>query len=117
MGRNFDYPQPLEGRLAKSYLWAIEKDARELRVALLDDDQLPGWVTAKIVTAQDRISGVSRYMDHKIHRRTVKNLRKNPSVGDTVNLVTPFLVVGGFLLVTGLFADRLRERKSRAALE
>jgi hypothetical protein len=69
-GRNFDYPMPLEGRMAKSYLWAIEKDARELRKKLQDDDGLPGWVQAKIVTAQDRIQIVNRYMGHKIAAKT-----------------------------------------------
>jgi len=79
MSRNFDYPMPLEGRMAKSYLWAIEKDARELREQLQDNDNLPGWVQAKIVTAQDRISTVNRYLGHKIGRATGTIAEKNPA--------------------------------------
>jgi len=79
MSRNFDYPMPLEGRMAKSYLWAIEKDARELREQLEDNDNLPGWVQAKIVTAQDRISTVNRYLSHKIERATGQIAERNPA--------------------------------------
>lgn len=66
--RNFDYPQPLEGRMAKSYLWSIERDARELRKQLEDDDDLPGWVIGKLATAEDRVQTVARYLGHKIAR-------------------------------------------------
>jgi hypothetical protein len=66
--RNFDYPQPLEGRMAKSYLWSIERDARELREKLEDDDDLPGWVIGKLATAEDRVQTVARYLGHKIAR-------------------------------------------------
>jgi hypothetical protein len=63
--------------MAKSYLWAIEQDARRLRKSLQDDDDLPGWVQAKIVTAQDRVAVVSRYMGHKIALAESRG-RKNP---------------------------------------
>lgn len=66
--RNFDYPQPLEGRMAKSYLWSIERDARELREQLEDDDDLPGWVIGKLATAEDRVQTAARYLGHKISR-------------------------------------------------
>jgi hypothetical protein len=89
MGRNFDYPMPQEGRMAKSYLWAIEKDARELRKQLQDSDNLPGWVSAKIVTAQDRIQTVNRYMGHKIARETSGYAKTNPNAG-----VAGLLVLG-----------------------
>jgi hypothetical protein len=107
MGRDFDYPQPLDGRMAKSYLWAIEKDARELRLALRDDDQLPGWVTAKIVTAQDRIQVVNRYMGHKIARSKPQRAKQNSGLGR----VNPLLIVGTFLLLTGIAADKLTAKK------
>jgi hypothetical protein len=107
MGRNFDYPVPLEGRMAKSYLWAIEKDAKELRQLLRDDDDLPGWVTAKIVTAQDRVQVVNRYMGHKIARSKPQRAKKNPGA----TLVAPFLVVGAFLFFAGVAADKLTEKK------
>jgi len=84
MGRNFDYPMPQEGRMAKSYLYAIEKDARELRKRLKDDDDLPGWVQAKIVTAQDRVAVVSRYMGHKLARAEAGRAKSNPDAGMSV---------------------------------
>jgi hypothetical protein len=107
MGRDFDYPQPLEGRMAKSYLWAIEKDSRELRSALRDDDHLPGWVTAKIVTAQDRIQVVNRYMGHKIARPKSQRAKQNVGLGR----VNPLLIVTAFLFLTGIAADKLTARK------
>lgn len=67
-GRNFDYPRPQEGRMAKSYLYAIEKDANFLRSKLHDDDNLPAWVNAKIATAADRVQQSRRYMQYKVHR-------------------------------------------------
>lgn len=78
MARNFDYPMPQEGRMAKSYLWSIEQDARQLRKQLEDGDDLPGWVQAKIVTAQDRMQTVNRYLSHKIARAEA---RANPGCG------------------------------------
>jgi len=85
-GRNFDYPMPQEGRMAKSYLWTIEKDARALRKKLRDDDDLPGWVQAKIVTAQDRIGVVNRYMGHKIARAEGR-AKTNPSGTDALKVL------------------------------
>jgi hypothetical protein len=95
VGRNFDYPMPLEGRMAKSYLWAIEQDARRLRQQLKDDDNLPGWVQAKIVTAQDRIAVVDRYMGHKIARAEA---RTNPSREQNVRVALGIVAVVGTLL-------------------
>lgn len=91
--RNFDYPMPQEGRMAKSYLWAVEKDARELRKQLKDSDNLPGWVQSKIVTAQDRIQTVNRYMGHKIARleNDVSTAVDNPSK----EMILGALVLGG----------------------
>jgi hypothetical protein len=118
MGRNFDYPMPLEGRMAKSYLWAIEKDARELRQLLRDDDDLPGWVQAKIVTAQDRISVVNRYMGHKIARAEgkAKNNPMGESVGKAGTLFMPVLTITAFLFAAGFAADKLAERRRGARL-
>lgn len=118
MGRNFDYPMPLEGRMAKSYLWAIEQDARRLRKKLRDDDDLPGWVQAKIVTAQDRIAVVNRYMGHKI-ARAEGNAKNNPlgaSVGQAGTLLKPVLTVATFLFFAGFAADKLAERRRGAKL-
>ena len=97
MGRNFDYPMSYEGKMARSYLWAIEKDARALRQQLRDDDDLPGWVSAKIVTAQDRISTVNRYMSHKI---TAREARKNPTPAAWA------LMLAGGVVVLNMWLDK-----------
>jgi hypothetical protein len=95
-GRNFDYPMAYEGKMAKSYLWAIEKDARALRQQLQDDDDLPGWVQAKIVTAQDRIGTVNRYMGHKI---ATHGARKNPGTGLNWAGAAPWLLASAGLVL------------------
>lgn len=65
-GRNFDYPTPREGGMAKNYLRQVEEDSRKLRLALEDDDNLPGWVNAYIFTAADRIGLAGRYMHNRM---------------------------------------------------
>lgn len=76
MARNFDYPRPVEGRMAKGYLWQAEQDARALREQLRDDDDLPGWTLVKMGTAADRLHTVHRYLGYKISRAQA---RKNGS--------------------------------------
>ena len=71
-GRHFDYgptkSDAFEGRMAKNYLRHIIKCATALEAALDDNDDLPGWVHAKIVTADDRLSMATQYMMYEIHR-------------------------------------------------
>ena len=52
--------------MAKNYLGQMEQDARRLRLALRDEDALPGWVSAYIFTSADRLQTASRYMDQRI---------------------------------------------------
>jgi len=66
MGRNFDYPMPIEGRMARQQLARIAMDAAKLHNALRDDDDLPAWVLLKINTAEDRLHMASDYMRYKI---------------------------------------------------
>lgn len=65
-GRNFDYPMPLEGRMARQQLARIAMDAAKLHNALQDDDDLPAWVLLKINTAEDRLHMASDYMRYKV---------------------------------------------------
>ena len=69
-GRHFDYgptkSDSYEGRMAKQYLWNIAQSATLLENALEDNDDLPGWVNAKIATANDNIKSVSQYMMYEI---------------------------------------------------
>jgi len=66
MGRNLDYPMPLEGRMVRQQLARIVNDATALHNALQDDDDLPAWVQLKINTAEDRLHAASDYLRYKI---------------------------------------------------
>lgn len=66
MARNFDYPMPQEGRMAKQQLARIAMDASKLHNDLQDDDDLPAWVLLKINTAEDRLHMASDYMRYKV---------------------------------------------------
>lgn len=71
-GRHFDYgptkSDSFEGRMAKQYLRHIIQCATALESALEDNDDLPGWVNAKIATADDRLTMVTQYMMYEIRR-------------------------------------------------
>ena len=66
MPRNFDYPMPQEGRMARQQLARISMDAAKLHNALRDDDDLPAWVLLKINTAEDRLHMAADYMRYKV---------------------------------------------------
>lgn len=66
MPRNFDYPMPQEGRMARQQLARIATDAASLHNSLQDDDDLPAWVLLKINTAEDRLHMASDYMRYKV---------------------------------------------------
>ena len=71
-GRHFDYgptkSDSFEGRMAKQYLRNIIERASTLEQALQDNDDLPGWVNAKIATADDRLNAAVNYMMYEIRR-------------------------------------------------
>lgn len=67
-GRNFDYPQPLQGYMAKQYLAQVRADAAQLEAQLRDNDRIPAWTLAKLATGSDRIGMAARYLLHKIQR-------------------------------------------------
>lgn len=67
-GRNLDYPQPMQGYMAKQYLAQVQEDARALETQLRDNDQIPAWTLAKLATGSDRIGMAARYLLHKLRR-------------------------------------------------
>lgn len=75
-GRDLDYPQPMQGYMAKQYLAQVQQDARALETQLRDNDRIPAWTLAKLATGSDRIGMAARYLLHK--------LRNPPSYGDAV---------------------------------
>jgi len=58
-------PHDDEGRMAKSDLYKIAKYAMELSEALHDEDELEGWVQAKITKAADYLSAVKHYLEYE----------------------------------------------------
>ena len=72
-GRNFDYPVPLHGRMAKQSLSAIEEDAKDLRSLLQDNDTIPQWVQYFIATSADRMNTITRYMKYDVQNRARSN--------------------------------------------
>ena len=63
--RNFDYPMPRQGRMAKQQLARMVMDATALHQTLGDDDLLPAWTLLKINTAEDRLHMASDYLRYK----------------------------------------------------
>lgn len=61
--RNFDYPVPVRGRMARIYLQQIVDDASRFRDSLQDNDTLPAWIEYYVATSADRLQTASRYMD------------------------------------------------------
>lgn len=61
-GRNYDYPVPYQGRMAKQQLAQIAASASALDAALQDNDRLPAWVQYKIATGEDRVRVAADYM-------------------------------------------------------
>lgn len=59
-------PHDEEGRMAKSDLYKIAKYAVELSEALHDEDELEGWVQAKITKAADYLSAVKHYLEYEM---------------------------------------------------
>ena len=65
MARNYDYPHPMQGRLAKQQLASAAFNATRTYEVLGDDDRLPAWVLMKINTAEDRLRAAADYMRYK----------------------------------------------------
>lgn len=63
--RNFDYPEPSQGRMARQQLARIVMDARALHRTLRDNDRLPAWTLLKLSTAEDRLHMASDYLRYK----------------------------------------------------
>lgn len=55
-------------KMSKSQLFHIAKNSQSLHDKLLDDDQLPNWVQAKITLAKYMIDSAHDHLDYKLHR-------------------------------------------------
>ena len=82
--RNFDYPMPYQGKMAKSALHHAAQDATELKQILRDGDAIPQWVHYKIAVAADNLAKVNRYMQYQVLRHPSGYARTNPSGGKVV---------------------------------
>ena len=63
--RNFDYPEPAQGRMARQQLARIVMDATALHRTLRDNDRLPAWTLLKVSTAEDRLHMAADYLRYK----------------------------------------------------
>lgn len=99
MATNYNYPVPNEGRMAKTYLWQLEQDARALRELLGDQDDMPGWVKFYVATSADRMNTASRYMQYEATQMSTK-AKKNPSVVTDVGKA--LLGLGAVCVLLGL---------------
>ena len=64
-GRNFDYPEPGQGKMVRQQLARICMDARTLYATIEDTDRLPAWVMKKVATAEDRLHMAADYIRYK----------------------------------------------------
>jgi hypothetical protein len=65
MAKNYDYPRPMQGRLAKQQLASASFHASRMYDVLDDDDRIPAWVMMKVNTAEDRLRAAADYMRYK----------------------------------------------------
>lgn len=65
MATDYDYPRPMQGRLAKQQLASAAFHASRMYDVLDDDDKLPAWVLMKVNTAEDRLRAAADYMRYK----------------------------------------------------
>lgn len=65
MSQNYDYPRPMQGRLAKQQLASAAFHASRMYDVLDDDDKLPAWVLMKVNTAEDRLRAAADYLRYK----------------------------------------------------
>ena len=94
--RNFDYPMPYQGKMAKSALYHAARDANALRGVLRDGDAIPQWVHYKIAVAADNLAKVNRYMQYQVLQHPTGYARSNPQsdekhVARAIKRVTPRL--------------------------
>jgi len=78
-GRNLDYGHMYEGRMARTELDNIERNAKKLHKLLRDDDDLPEWVNKKIVLSNNYLKSATDYLHNKIAHRShsTKKRRSN----------------------------------------
>lgn len=81
-GRNFDYPKPFRGRMAKNALREMAQQADRLNKSLLDEDSLPAWVDYYIATSSDRMNTVGNYMQGEMRRYQSSTSDQQMSLGD-----------------------------------
>ena len=89
--------------MAKNYLGQMEQDARRLRLALRDEDALPGWVSAYIFTSADRLQTASRYMDQRIQAFQPSEYSGVPIETLAAAVNSPLVIATGLALNLVLF--------------
>jgi len=57
-----------EGDMARSQLFNMENNARELYAMIPEEVDLPAWVQAKLTKANDYLSSVKDYLEHEMYK-------------------------------------------------
>lgn len=97
-GRNFDYPMPMHGRMAKQALTQIAHNANELSTQLQDNDTMPQWVQYFIAVADDRINTITNYMLYNIQHSAQRNPQYGARSNSGASSGRPFAQVALFAL-------------------
>ena len=75
-GRNLDYGHMYEGRMIRTELDNIERNAKQLHDMLHDGDDLPEWVNKKVFLANSYLKSAKDYLHNKIVHRGHTKKRK-----------------------------------------
>lgn len=73
MDHEFKRKDDHEGRMAKSDLLAIAKNAVKLLKMIDENQELMGWVQEKITIAADHMNNVAQYMDYELAKKAAVN--------------------------------------------
>ena len=75
MGRNLGYGST-NARMMRNQLRSLNDEAMRLLDLTRDDDKLPEWMVAKVITALDGITTARQYLQSKL-----KGMKRNSSYG------------------------------------
>lgn len=79
-GRNLDYHPPYEGRMIRTELDNIQRNAKSFHDLLHDSDDLPEWVNKKVFLANSYLKSAKDYIQNKlVHRKHTQKRKKHKS--------------------------------------
>jgi hypothetical protein len=76
-GRNLDYGHMYEGRMVRTELDNIKRNAKQLHDMLHDEDNLPEWVNKKVFLSNSYLKSAKDYLHNKLVHRVHTKKNKN----------------------------------------